>query len=608
MRSLQWKGYRTWLLQSALASAAVLFPYLQSMHASGIAFQTGDVLAGVGNGQIKHFNADGTLLDTLDTGAGNTEDTGMAFDVVGNLYATVFQANNLYKFDNKGNRVGPFGSGYNQDPESIVFDKNGNAYVGQADGPGQILKFDPSGALIAMYSPQREDRGTDWVDLAADQCTLHYTSEGPSIKRLNVCTNTQMSDFATGLSAPCFAHRIRPNFEELVACASQVYRLNSSGSIIQTYQPPGTSFLFALNLDPDNKTFWTGDYFSGAVFRIDIATGTIVKQFNAGITQTLAGLAVAGEITAAITPPPPFTTSYYVTSSKSSTLHNLGVTLAQSQTAQESVVALLFRAPTFKNGQYGIAGLGGSAPLSSVAALVEAFASGYYNSLGTNQSLHVRIIIATSNGTTSLGGNQVAFAHGQAWAQMVDTVASWVVGHGYAGQVDIAGGSDMELSTVKWQNGSLQWASAADTRAWVDGYASVFPQRFLYDVGDAGGCPGSGATGIAGACNAGWTQDDLRYVSWGAPPSEPLPEIYYNANAKQWANLSLYGYLKYHESIIIAGALTEFQACQTRLSDPTCNPPNSPEQGWQQLYTNLHSNVNTDQTLPWSTDINWMSH
>jgi hypothetical protein len=40
------------------------------------------------------------------------------------LYATAVNAQNVYKFDNKGNRIGPFGSGYNQDPESIVFDKN----------------------------------------------------------------------------------------------------------------------------------------------------------------------------------------------------------------------------------------------------------------------------------------------------------------------------------------------------------------------------------------------------------------------------------------------------------------------------------------------------
>jgi hypothetical protein len=67
-----------------LLSAAV---FSSAVQASGVAFQTGDVLAGIGAGKIKHFRSDGMLLDTLDTG-GNTFDTGMAFDAAGNLYAT----------------------------------------------------------------------------------------------------------------------------------------------------------------------------------------------------------------------------------------------------------------------------------------------------------------------------------------------------------------------------------------------------------------------------------------------------------------------------------------------------------------------------------------
>ena len=46
--------------------------------AGGVAFQTGDVLAGVGTGRIKHFNSTGTLVDTLDTGTTCNEQSGMA--------------------------------------------------------------------------------------------------------------------------------------------------------------------------------------------------------------------------------------------------------------------------------------------------------------------------------------------------------------------------------------------------------------------------------------------------------------------------------------------------------------------------------------------------
>lgn len=244
MRNLQWKGRRTLVLLAVLGSAVVLSPYLQSVEASGVAFQTGDVLAGVGNGKIKHFSPAGILLDILDTGTTCAEQLGMAFKSNGHLLATssfgsCFGSGRVVEFDNIGNLIGPFGGPYSSSTESIVVDSAGNVYVGQPDGSRQLLKFAFTGALIGAYNPQIQNRGTDWIDLAADQCTLRYTSEGSSIKSFNVCTNTQLPDFTTGLSGPCYGHRIRPNFEQLVACTSRVYRLNSLGGIIQTYQLPG---------------------------------------------------------------------------------------------------------------------------------------------------------------------------------------------------------------------------------------------------------------------------------------------------------------------------------------------------------------------------------
>lgn len=595
----RWFGFLHLFVSASLLS----FP-VQSVQGAALPFQTGDVFAGVGNGQIKHFRADGTFVQTLNTGAGGTDDTGMAFDAAGNLYATAFQNNNVYKFDQKGNRVGSFGSGYNQDPESIVFDKNGNAYVGQADGSKQVLKFNSAGTLIDTYSPQIEDRGTDWIDLAADQCTLHYTSEGSSIKRYNICTKAQLPDFATGLSSPCYAHRIRPNFEVLVACTTRIYRLNSAGRVMQTYTIPGTSVLFALNLDSDNKTFWTGDLPGGWVFRIDIATGKIVTQFNTQ-SQSLAGLTIAGEITAAVTAPPP-TTSYYVRTRNTATLNKMGADLARSQiaagTAQDSVVVLLFGGPTMtldtsKQPQYGATGFSKNRPvlLADVANLVEAFAIGYYNALGNNTTLHVRIVIGTSNSEVrrKFGGNQVNASHGTAWGTMVNSVASRIVNKGYAGQVDIAGGFDAEPG----------YNTPASTRAWVDGYALV-AERYLYDVGDSGGkgCPQT-------LCEKHWTAEDLWYVAWGASPSIPLPEIYRRNGemATQWAYLSLYAYQNHNQNMIMAGALTTLGTCKEDPDPSTCllRLGNTPGQGWQQLYNALNLDTRTAQTLPWSTDLSW---
>jgi hypothetical protein len=56
-------------------------------------------------------------------------------------------------------------------------------FVGQADGLRQVLEFSPTGTLLNTFSPQTQDRGTDWINLGPDGTTLYYTSEGNEILR-----------------------------------------------------------------------------------------------------------------------------------------------------------------------------------------------------------------------------------------------------------------------------------------------------------------------------------------------------------------------------------------------------------------------------------------
>lgn len=187
------------ILALAIGAFALIVP--THAHASGVPYAIGDVFVGVGGGKINHYDSSGNLKDTLDTSAGCNEDLGMAFDPTGNLYATAsfgscFPGGHVVKFDNMGNLLGPFGSGYSDSTESIVIDSSNNVYVGQPDGTKALKKFDSAGNFLQDYFPAVENRGTDWNDLAADQCTMFYTSEGSSVKRFNTCTNTQEPDFA----------------------------------------------------------------------------------------------------------------------------------------------------------------------------------------------------------------------------------------------------------------------------------------------------------------------------------------------------------------------------------------------------------------------------
>lgn len=278
------------------------------------AFAKGEVFAGVGTGLIKRFSATGTLLQTLDTTSGCSEDLGMAFDLSGNLYSTAAfgtcGTGKVFKFDTNGTLIGPFGSGFSDSTESITLDATGNVYVGQPDGTTQILKFSPTGTPLGAFSPATENRGTDWIDLAADQCTMYYTSEGSKILRFNVCTNTQLPNFCTtcGGAVTLYAIRIRSNGEVLAADgdAQLIRRFDASGNQIQTYSAAGLSFPFAINLDPDGLSFWTGDYNTGHVFRMDLASGSVITQFDAGkVGCCLSGLAIFGEPVVGQPPSPP---------------------------------------------------------------------------------------------------------------------------------------------------------------------------------------------------------------------------------------------------------------------------------------------------------------
>ena len=293
-------GYKIVLMVAVLSLTFLLTP--MPAYANHIPYAAGDVFAGVGAGKVNHYSSTGVLIEVLDTTTGSAEQTGMCFDASGNLYTTDWTAGKVSKFDNMGGLlVASWGGPFSSHPETCVVDNAGNIYVGEVDGLNKIRKFDSAGTLLDSWSPAGQSRGTDWMDLSADQCTMLYTSEGSLVKRFNVCTNSQLADFASGLPAPCYALRIRTNGEVLVACSSAVKRLDATGAVIQTYTTASigvlSSFLFAMNLDPDGTTFWTGAYGTGAIRRVDIASGAVVTSFTATIVgSSMAGLAIFGEI------------------------------------------------------------------------------------------------------------------------------------------------------------------------------------------------------------------------------------------------------------------------------------------------------------------------
>jgi hypothetical protein len=204
--------------------------------------------------------------------------------------------------------IGDFGAGYSCKPESIVFDRAGNAYVGETGCSHALLKFDAYGNLLASFVVATEVEGSDWIDLAEDQCTILYTSQGTSVFSFNVCTNQQGPTLSTGLNTG-LGLRILPDGGALIADKQDIVRIDSAGRIITRYNPSGESCWVSLTLDPDGKSFWAVDYCSSDIIRFDITSGNQLTKFNSGTpTQTVFGIAMRGA-TAETTPAGPLIAS-----------------------------------------------------------------------------------------------------------------------------------------------------------------------------------------------------------------------------------------------------------------------------------------------------------
>jgi len=283
-------------------SAVGIVSIVASAAASALPFAIGDVLTSVGNSQLKVFTQAGVLKQTLTaTGANATFNDGMCVDGAGNVYQTGLNSGNVSKYDANGNLVNAtYITGVNR-VESCVFNRAGEMFVGIASSPSRILKYNVSGAVGALVATYNTAAATDWIELSSDQCTMLYTNEQPIVRRVNVCTNTQLPDLTTITGASnLYAMRFLPTGEILAAGGNGVYKLSATGTVLQTWPRanPGDQ-LFALNLDPDGASFWTGSISNGNVYKYSLASvAAPLVTFNAAPNTELGGVMVYGEVTA----------------------------------------------------------------------------------------------------------------------------------------------------------------------------------------------------------------------------------------------------------------------------------------------------------------------
>jgi len=276
----------------ALAALVLLW----SPQAQALPFNIGDIFAAVNAGRVQHYNAAGNLLETLNTTQGGFT-TGMGFDASQNLHVTNISANNLSTFNNQGVlQAGTCCTG--SSPESVTINNAGNRIVTYVGGGIKVW----NSAGVQQGPTILPSARADFGDLAADQQTFIFGQEGNSILTVNLNTGVQGPNFTTGTLTQAFAMRILADGRVLVADRVNVKLLDTNGAVVGTYDITGEDSWFALNLNPDGTSFWSGNFDTGILYEFDIETGNHLDESTQIIDTgfpgfNLFGVAIFGERT-----------------------------------------------------------------------------------------------------------------------------------------------------------------------------------------------------------------------------------------------------------------------------------------------------------------------
>jgi len=382
-------------------------------------------------------------------------------------------------------------------------------------------------------------------------------------------------------------------FSVIVALASAT-QASAAQTTATTTTPAGSTT--AKNTTTTNTTTKSTTT-KGTTTKSTSTKGTTTKSTTkkGSTASTTTGQNTPGQPTAGPTVPAQVTTgpapvaqaalegddSYYVTSSNPQLMIDMGcrdgTTDARNAAAQR--LTILDFGGQYADGS-GTEPVLGPAELTNaqIEQLAENYALGWYICLGSDESSVLTLGVGTNNSLLD-----VTSSGGATWANVVATVADAEAA--INDRIVVDGADDIET----------EFSSPAAALNWAAGYGAAGTGSYYLDYGDAGGCPET--TDYDGTCNNGWDQYDVWAVSWGEPAALPMPEIYYAANAAQWAQISRYGKSNLNGAAInFSGDLSEYAAAPTTLD---------PAQSWTNLTTYLDSAAETAGSSQWLTDIQY---
>ena len=254
---------------------------------------------------------------------------------------------------------------------------------------------------------------------------------------------------------------------------------------------------------------------------------------------------------------PSHTKSYYERNANTGVLYRQGEEAGKA--AAQGIVILDFGRPAVDGSDYGTLGFGNVLiPLASIAISVESYISAYYRYAPMYTMLNVAVGTNNSCGPGQPCGKAICgcpeeprdfVAWGEQLALTVEEVGAWTSAfrarNGFTDDVRVVAADDAEPAFDP---------EYSNTFNLLKGYAAAVGGYFppLVDFGSAE--------------SHVWTEGQLLQVAYGFRPDVPMPEIYYPADASEWAALLRYAKARSGRSMEIYGVLSGGRGTSTPAS------------------------------------------
>ncbi len=232
-------------------------------------------------------------------------------------------------------------------------------------------------------------------------------------------------------------------------------------------------------------------------------------------------------------PRPVVTTSLYERSASAAVLRVQGC--AAAKRGMNGIVILDFGKPAYQAGQYGTILFSDTfAPDDRITRGLAAYATGYSRCLPRGSNAHLVLARGTSNYSPSVPSTYRA---GRLWAHETKILDEMLRLRGLDRHVSAAAADDAEPA---WDPGFDR------TFNFFRGYRETGIGRPLFNYGSLDGGVGSI-----------WKAWQAYYVAGGMRYARPIPEIYNQEMAKQWAHLAWLAKQRYHTTLRFAGVMTQ---------------------------------------------------